>query len=127
MRTRTRALGNWLYVLPALALIGLFVYYPLGANLVYSFFSFRAGAGEMTPVGFDNLARLLSDPIIASSLVNNVVYAVVSIVFQVGGGLVIAAWLTHLLRPRIAVVLRSIYFMPAVISITVIALLFTFV
>jgi raffinose/stachyose/melibiose transport system permease protein len=120
-------MGNWLYILPALALIAIFVYYPLAANLFYGFFSFRAGAGELTPVGFDNFARLLADPVIASALLNNVVYAVVSIVFQVGGGLVLAAWLTHLLRPRIAAVLRSIYFMPAVISITVIALMFTFI
>lgn len=127
MRSRTRALGNWLYVLPALVLIGVFVYYPLVANLGYSFFSFRAGSGPMTPVGFDNLLRLFSDPIIHTALVNNVVYAVVSIIFQVGGGLVLAAWLTHLLGSRMATFLRSVYFMPAVISITVIALMFTFI
>ncbi|MGO1629689.1 MAG: carbohydrate ABC transporter permease, partial [Microbacterium sp.] len=123
----TRALSSWLYILPALAFIALFVYYPLVANLVFGFFSFRAGASEMTPVGLDNFTRLLADPIIWSSLINNVVYAIVSIVCQVGGGLVVAAWLTHLLRPRIATILRSIYFMPAVISITVIALMFTFI
>ncbi|WP_167133062.1 carbohydrate ABC transporter permease [Paramicrobacterium chengjingii] len=127
MRPRTRALGNALYVLPALALIGLFVYYPLAANLYYSFFSFSAGAGEMKPVGFDNIVRLVSDPVIAQSLLHNVVYAVVSIVLQVGGSLVVAAWLTHLLGPRLGSILRSIYFLPAVISITVIALMFTFV
>lgn len=127
MRSRTRALGNWLYVLPALVLIGVFVYYPLVANLGYSFFSFRAGSGPMTPVGFDNLLRLFSDPIIHTALVNNVVYAVVSIIFQVGGGLVLAAWLTHLLGSHMATFLRSVYFMPAVISITVIALMFTFI
>ena len=127
MPTRTRALSSWLYILPALAFIALFVYYPLVANLVFGFFSFRAGASEMTPVGLDNFTRLLADPIIWSSLINNVVYAIVSIVCQVGGGLVVAAWLTHLLRPRIATILRSIYFMPAVISITVIALMFTFI
>lgn len=127
MKSRSRSLGNWLYVLPALILIGLFVYYPLGANLVYSFFSFRAGSGEMKPVGFDNLARLFSDPIIHTALINNGVYALVSVVFQVGGGLVLAAWLTHLLGTRMAAFLRSVFFMPAVISITVIALMFTFI
>lgn len=127
MTPRTRALGNWLYVLPALILVALFVYYPLFANLFYSFFSFRAGSSEMNPVGFDNLARLLTDPIIRTALTNNVIYAIVSIIFQVGGGLVLAAWLTHLLRPRVATFLRSVYFLPAVISITVIALMFTFI
>ncbi len=127
MKPRLRALGSWLYVLPALILIALFVYYPLLANLVYSFFSFRAGSGGMTPVGFDNLTRLVTDPIVHTALLNNVIYAVVSIICQVGGGLVLAAWLTHLLGPRMATFLRSVYFMPAVISITVIALMFTFI
>lgn len=127
MRVRSHAVVNWFYVLPALILIAGFVYYPLIANLVFSFFSFSAGAGEMTPVGFDNVVRVVGDPIIHTALMNNVVYAVVSIVFQVGGGLVVAAWLTSLLGKRMGAFLRSVYFMPAVISITVVALMFTFI
>ncbi len=127
MKSTTRTWGNVLYVLPAIALIGLFVYYPLGANIVFSFFSFRAGSGDMEPVGLDNITRLFDDPVIRTALWNNVLYAVVSIVFQVCGALVVAAWLTHLLGKRMGAFLRSVYFLPAVISMTVIALLFTFV
>jgi len=116
-----------LYVLPALALIGLFVYYPLVANFGYSFFRFSAGAGDMTFVGLDNIERLFSDPVIRTALGNNVLYAVVSILFQVVGGLIVAAWLTRLLGRRMGAILRSVYFLPAVISMTVIALLFTFI
>ncbi|GAA3032465.1 carbohydrate ABC transporter permease [Microbacterium dextranolyticum] len=127
MSSTRRAIGNALYVLPAIALIGLFVYYPLGANIVFSFFSFRAGSGAMDPVGLGNVTRLFTDPVIATALRNNLVYAVVSVVCQVGGALVVAAWLTHLLGRRMGAFLRSVYFLPAVISMTVIALLFTFV
>lgn len=127
MKSTTRAFGNALYVLPAIALIGLFVYYPLGANIVFSFFTFRAGNGAMEPAGFENLARLFEDPVIRTALWNNVLYAVASIVCQVCGSLIVAAWLTHLLGRRMGAFLRSVYFLPAVISMTVIALLFTFV
>jgi raffinose/stachyose/melibiose transport system permease protein len=126
MKTRARTF-NVLYVAPALALIGLFVYYPLTANVGYSFFRFSAGSGDMQFVGLENFTRLFTDPVIATALGNNTLYAVVSIVFQVIGGLVVAAWLTHLLGPRMGAFLRSVYFIPAVISMTVIALLFTFV
>jgi len=51
----------------------------------------------------------------------------VSILFQVVGGLIVAAWLTRLLGRRMGAILRSVYFLPAVISMTVIALLFTFI
>lgn len=126
MKTRARTF-NVLYVAPALALIGLFVYYPLAANVGFSFFRFSAGSGDMQFVGLDNFTRLFTDPVIATALGNNTLYAVVSILFQVIGGLVIAAWLTHLLGPRMGAFLRSVYFIPAVISMTVVALLFTFV
>lgn len=126
MLKRSR-LFNLAYVAPAVLLIGLFVYYPLMANLGLSFFSFGAGNSPMEFLGFDNYARLFNDPVILTALGNNAVYAFVSIICQVGGGLVIAAWLTHLVGPRIGAFLRSVYFMPAVISMTVIALLFTFV
>lgn len=127
VRVRSHGVVNWFYVLPALILIACFVYYPLIANLVYSFFAFSAGAGAMTPVGLDNIVRVINDPIIHTALINNVVYAVVSIICQVGGGLVIAAWLTSLMGKRMGAFLRSVYFMPAVISITVVALMFTFI
>lgn len=126
MKTRARTF-NVLYIAPALAIIGLFVYYPLAANVGFSFFRFSAGSGDMQFVGLENFTRLFTDPVIATALGNNTLYAVVSIVFQVIGGLVVAAWLTHLLGPRMGAFLRSVYFIPAVISMTVIALLFTFV
>lgn len=126
MRTRKHRMVSAIYVLPAFALIGLFVYYPLIANVGFGFFRFRA-AGEMTFVGFENFARLFRDPIIVTALTNNTVYAVVSVILQVGFGLVVAAWVTQLLGPRMGAFLRSVYFVPAVISMTVIALLFTFV
>jgi raffinose/stachyose/melibiose transport system permease protein len=126
MIARTR-LANIFYVLPALALIGMFVYYPLIANFGYSFFRFSAGNGDMTFVGMDNVTRLFADPVIRTALGNNVIYAVVSILFQVIGGLIVAAWLTRLVGRRMGAFLRSVYFLPAVISMTVIALLFTFI
>jgi raffinose/stachyose/melibiose transport system permease protein len=124
MRTRTPI--SLLYVLPAVAFVGLFVYYPLGANIVYSFYNFSPGS-DLQPAGLSNFARLFDDPIIRTALWNNTLYAVVSVILQVGGGLVVAAWITQLFGPKLGAVVRSIYFLPAVISITVIALLFTFI
>jgi raffinose/stachyose/melibiose transport system permease protein len=47
-------------------------------------------------------------------------------VFQVGGGLVIAAMLEDKLVRRVSPLFRTVYFLPVIISITVIALLFDF-
>ena len=127
MHPRTRRISALLYLAPALALILLFVYYPLVANIGFGFFRFTAGGTDMRFVGLQNYARLFEDPIILTALGNNTLYAVVSVLFQVFGGLVVAAWLTRAVGRRVGAFLRSVYFLPAVISMTVIALLFTFV
>ncbi|MFF1573504.1 carbohydrate ABC transporter permease [Leifsonia sp. NPDC058292] len=116
-----------LYAAPAILLIAVFVYYPLVANVGFGFFRFSAGGSGMDFVGLQNYVRLFSDPVVGTALANNAVYAVVSVLLQVFGGLIVAAWLTRAVGRRMGAFLRSVYFLPAVISMTVIALLFTFI
>ena len=78
-------------------------------------------------MGVDNYRHLFSDKIILVSLKNNILYAVISIVIQVGFGLVLAAVLEDIAFHKFAPALRSIYFIPTVISMTVVCLLFDFV
>ena len=54
-------------------------------------------------------------------------YAAVSLIVQVALSLVLAAILEEFVRPRLRSILRSIYFIPSVISITVAGLLFAFI
>jgi raffinose/stachyose/melibiose transport system permease protein len=115
-----------LWVAPAILLLAVFVYYPVIENLRLSLFQWSAFTDEVF-VGLDNYRVMAADPVFWSSLFNNVAYAVVSVVFQVFGGLVLAAILEELVRGRLKGVFRTIYFLPAVLSLTVVGLLFTFV
>lgn len=122
-------LGRWsmlLWVAPAVLLLIVFVYYPVVDNVRLSLFRWNAFSPSETWVGLDNYAALRVDPIFWSSLFNNVAYAVVSVVFQVGGGLVLAAVLEELVRGRLKGFLRTVYFIPAVLSLTITGLLFQF-
>jgi raffinose/stachyose/melibiose transport system permease protein len=130
MRSRSRRLGRWsgyLYLLPALALIGLFVYFPIVDNTRLSFFHIQSFAGIETFIGFDNYVRLADDPVVRTAILNNVWYAVISVIFQVGGALVLAALVETFVVPRLRGVLRTIYFLPSAMPLTVTALLFTFI
>jgi raffinose/stachyose/melibiose transport system permease protein len=121
--------GRWaalLWVTPALLLLVVFVYYPVADNAVLSLYRWGPFSPDMTWVGLGNYAQLANDPVFWSSLFNNVAYAVVSVVVQVGGGLVLAAILEAMVRGRLKGVLRTIYFIPAVLSLTVAGLLFQF-
>lgn len=117
---------SWVWVLPALALLLVFVYYPIVENLRLSLFSWSAFSTRPVFVGLDNYRTAAGDPVFWRALRNNTVFAVTSLVFQVGFSLVLAALLEEFVHQRLRGILRTIYFIPAVISITVAGILFSF-
>lgn len=117
---------TWVWVLPAVVLLGVFVYYPIVDNIRLSFYSWSAFSPHAAYVGFDNYTTAFEDPVFRRALINNVLYAAISLVFQVGGSLVLAAVLEEVVHHRLRGILRTIYFIPATISITVAGILFSF-
>lgn len=115
------------FTVPALAILGVFVFYPLVRNIIYSFQSFTLSSVTKEWVGLKNYATLFSDKVILTCLKNNILYALISIVIQVGFCLVLAAVLEDVAFRKLAPTLRSIYFIPTVISMTVVCLLFDFI
>ncbi len=115
------------FAVPALLILSLFVFYPLVRNMIYSFQSFTLSSVAKEWVGLKNYMTLFSDKIILTCLKNNILYALISIVIQVGFGLVLAAVLEDVAFRKLSPVLRSIYFVPTVISMTVVCLLFEFI
>ncbi|WP_323959620.1 ABC transporter permease subunit [Arthrobacter sp. JZ12] len=122
-----RKVLGFTWVLPALLTLGVFVYLPLVQNFGFSFLEWDIYSGSQTFVGGDNYAKLINDPIFWSALGNNVLYAAVSIVFQVCAALVLAAIIESVRRERWRRALRAVYFVPSAISLTVAGLLFYFI
>lgn len=117
---------TWVWVLPAVVLLVVFVYYPIVDNIRLSFFSWSAFSTHPAFVGLGNYVTAVTDPVFWHSLWNNVLYAVVSLIFQVGLAVILAAVLEEVVHQRLRGVLRTIYFIPATISITVAGILFSF-
>jgi raffinose/stachyose/melibiose transport system permease protein len=116
----------WVWVLPAVALLVVFVYYPIVENIRLSFYSWSAFSVRPAFVGLDNYATAVADPVFWHAIWNNGLYAVVSLFFQVGVAIVLAAVLEEVVHQRLRGILRTIYFIPATISITVAGILFSF-
>ncbi|MFC4804233.1 carbohydrate ABC transporter permease [Filifactor villosus] len=112
------------FMFPALLIILVFIYYPILENFIYSLYRWSSFSSQKEYIGLENYRRLFQDPVFYQALKNNLLYCIVSIIFQVGLGLVIAAVLEEKGFRRFQPFFRSIYFMPSVISITVIGLLF---
>ena len=115
-----------LWVSPAVVLLAVFAYYPILENFRLSLYRWSPFTSEAF-VGLDNYRELAADSVAWGALFNNTAYAVVSVVCQVAGGLVLAAVLEELVHGRLKGFLRTVYFVPAVLSLTVVGLLFTFV
>jgi raffinose/stachyose/melibiose transport system permease protein len=117
---------TWVWVLPAVGLLLVFVYYPVVENVRLSFFSWDAFNPRPEFVGTENYQAAAADPIFWRALLNNTAYAVMSLIFQVGLSMVLAAVLEEFVGRRLRGVLRTIYFIPAAMSITVVGILFSF-
>jgi raffinose/stachyose/melibiose transport system permease protein len=117
-----------LYIAPALIMLALFVYYPLVRNLLNGFYEWNPfSPSDKKFISIQNYTRLFHDPIFKVVLKNNLLYAGISVVFQVGLGLVIAAILEDKIFRRFSTVFRTTFFLPVLISMTVIGILFSFV
>lgn len=127
MKMRKMQIAPYLFILPCIVMLAIFIYIPLFQNLYYSFFDFSALSPVKTFVGLDNYKTLLSDKVVKIGLANNVRYAIISVICQVCFGLVLAAVLEDRVFRKIAPLIRTTYFMPVVISMTVICLLFSFI
>ncbi|MCI4138360.1 sugar ABC transporter permease [Bacillus vallismortis] len=116
----------YLFLVPALVFL-LFVYIPIVENVFLSLFQWSSFSPEKTFIGLKNYVDLFHDPVFYQALANNVLYAVISIVCQVFGGLILAAVLEDKLVRKWSPFFRTVFFLPVVISMTVIALLFDFI
>lgn len=116
----------YLFLAPALIFL-LFVYIPIIENVFFSLCEWSSFQPEKTFIGLKNYIDLFHDPVFFTALRNNVLYAVISLICQVGGGLILAAVLEDRLVRKWSPFFRTVFFLPVVISMTVIALLFDFI
>jgi raffinose/stachyose/melibiose transport system permease protein len=116
-----------LYLLPALVILGMFIYYPIARNLGYSFTDWKLMSSTREWVGLDNYVKLLRSEEFKIAFVNNIRYVLISLFFQVGVALVFAAILENLRNRRLSAFFRTTFFLPSLISLTIIGLMFTFI
>lgn len=115
------------YLAPALILLSLFVYYPMLKNIGYSFFEWSPFSSEKKFIAIANYVQIFKDPVFYTALKNNLVYAAISFLLQVVGGLILAAVLEDRIFRRFSALLRTVYFLPVLISMTVIGIMFSFI
>lgn len=115
-RARRRGQGwiAWLFAAPAIGFYTVFVLVPMVRTVQYSFYEWD-GIGASPWVGFDNYVRVFTDPELSGTIVNAFQLIVFFSGIPVLLGMAIAATIRRIAASRLAVVARTVLFVPQVI------------
>jgi multiple sugar transport system permease protein len=108
------------FIAPNLVLFTTFVFLPMVYALYISFHRWNV-IGEPAFIGVANYTRLATDPLFWQALRNTVVYSLGTVPASLALGLLLAVALNRRMVGR--VVLRSLFFLPVVISSVVAAII----
>lgn len=110
----------WLMLAPFLVFFILFIAYPMGMSVYYSFTDYNLNTANL--VGLRNYERLTRDPVFGMAFVNTCVYALVSVTLLFFLGFLTAAVLNRSFRGVAG--LRMLMLYPYATSMTAVSMIF---
>lgn len=115
----------FLFLLPGLILLALFIFGPLMYSFRISFFDWNIIKPENSEfVGWENYDRAINEPIFQRAIVNTLAYTLITVVGQMALGVLIAVLLNQKIRGR--TVFRVAYYLPVITSWVIVSLLFEY-
>lgn len=118
-----------LFLLPALIIYVVFMFYPLVSSLGLSLFDWN-GYGAKTFVGLANYKKLFGDPAYSQRFIgafkNNVIFFLLTMVLQNLVALILAAFL-NIRKLRGAKFYRTVLYIPATLSIVIVGYIWTLI
>lgn len=87
---KERNLTRWIFVLPAMIIVGLLFVYPFFSSIFYSFTNKHLIMPNYKFVGLANYKAVLSDPNFFNAFFNSIKWTIFSLVGQVLVGFVLA-------------------------------------
>ena len=114
---------GWLYLLPAMLLLGLFMVYPLVDVLIYSFeqgFNFTSQTSQ--GIGWYNYLYVLHDPYFLQAVKNTFILVIITVPVSTGLALLISLGLSSIQKLRHF--FQTVYFLPYVTNTLAVGLVF---
>lgn len=113
----------WLYLLPALVFLGIFMVYPLFDVLIYSFEEgYNSASQTFFGIGIYNYAYVLRDPYFLQALKNTFILVVITVPLSTGIALLISVGLNSIKRLR--ELFQTVFFLPYVTNTLAVGLVF---
>jgi len=116
----------YLFLLPAIIVMLIFTFYPIGYGVVLSFFDYNmirhTDAGELAPprwVGVDNFKRVFSDPYFYIAIKNSLLYLLIVPIIQF-----LSILMAVLVNRKMAGItwFRTAYYIPVITSIVIVGI-----
>lgn len=118
-------LKDFSFALPAVGLLFIFLYYPLGHSLFISFTNWNMTRSDKKFIGFDNYTYLLGHEDFYQSLKITFTYTIMDVVLTLAIGLLLA--LMFNVSSRLFSFMRGIIFMPYYISMVIASMVFIWI
>lgn len=129
LNTRTQeALTGWLFSAPALIGVAIFMIVPFCMSVVYSFTNKMLVQKPGEPLQFtflDNYIKLFTNDLAHQAFMNTLLYAVMVVPTTILLGTLLAVFVNSKLRG--VKIFRTIYFSPQVVTMTVVAVVWSFI
>ena len=114
---------GWLYLLPAILFLGVFMIYPLIDVFVYSFEEgYNSASQTFFGVGLYNYSYVLHDPYFLQALKNTFLLVIITVPISTGLALLISAGLSSIKKLRN--LFQTVYFLPYVTNTLSVGLVF---
>ena len=113
----------WLYLLPSLILLGLFMVYPLFDVLVYSFQEgYNSASQTYFGIGLYNFSYVLHDPYFLQAVKNTFLLVIITVPVSTGLALLLSLALSSV--KKVKELYQTIYFLPYVTNTLAVGLVF---
>ena len=114
---------GWLYLLPAIVFLGVFMVYPLIDVLIYSFEEgFNFASQTSFGVGGYNYSYVLHDPYFLQAVKNTLILVAITVPVSTGLALLIALGLHNV--PKLKELYQTVFFLPYVTNTLAVGLVF---
>ena len=113
----------WLYLLPSLILLGIFMIYPLFDVLVYSMQEgYNSASQTYSGIGFYNFSYVLRDPYFLQAVKNTFLLVIITVPLSTGLALLLSLALSSI--KKVKELYQTIYFLPYVTNTFAVGLVF---
>jgi len=118
-----RSMKGWLYLLPAILFLGVFMVYPLIDVYIYSFEEgYNSASQTYYGVGTYNYSYVLHDPYFLQAVKNTLILVCITVPISTGLSLLISLGLSNI--PRLRNLFQTVYFLPYVTNTLAVGLVF---